>query len=97
MPRPEIGPSSDPERARRLRGGPELPSVRHYEQLVTTAATGTVVSHDLRETLIPQVTPLGAGNVVQVLAVDFGQATLRVTAGAACRVAITFRRLDRQQ
>jgi hypothetical protein len=92
----EIGPSTDPERARRLASGPDLPVVRHYEVNVTTAATGTVVSHDLRETLIPQVTPLGAGNTVQVLSVDFGQATLRVTAGAACRTAVTFRRVDRQ-
>ena len=96
MPRREIGPSTDPERARRLGNGPELPTVRHYEVAVTTAAIGTVVSHDLRETLIPQVTPLGSGNTIQVLSVDFGQATIRVTAGAACRAAVTFRRLDRQ-
>lgn len=72
------------------------PDRRVYRVTVTNAAAGTEVRHDLRQSLIPQVTALGLANRVAVLSVDTGVAVLRnVGAAVPCECVVVFEVPDR--
>jgi hypothetical protein len=71
--------------------------VRVYQVEVTNATAGTVVSHDLREAIIPLCQALGATNLVAVLSVAEGRAVVRnVGAAVPCQCVVRFERVTRQ-
>lgn len=92
------GPSPDAERARRIndplteRALDQLLDFRTFE-LAIQPGTDLVVRHDLRQSLIPLVAVVGVGNIVQIVSVGVGSATLRQTAGTATRVRVRFERV----
>lgn len=96
------GPTDDPERARRTNDRlteQALAETDRFRVYSVTVVSGTdlVVRHDLRESLIPVVQPVGVGNIVQVVSYDFGRAVLRLTAGASAECLVKFERLTMPQ
>jgi hypothetical protein len=98
-----LGPGPDSARNARL-DTPRLQQaidavseVRVYQVEVTNLGAGTVVSHDLREAIIPLCQALGTTNRVAVLSVAEGRAVVRNVGGVApCQCVVRFERITRQ-